>query len=298
MVHGHKHVHRDEGIKNIKIAFFLNIGFTLFELIGGIWTNSMVILSDALHDLGDTFSLGFAWIFGKYASKTGDAKYSFGYRRFSLLGALINSLTLIGGSVFILLKAIPRLLHPQPTRAGGMLVFAVVGIIVNGIAVLRLRRGKSLNERVVTWHLLEDVLGWAAVLLVSLVLLFYKVYILDPILSIIITLYVLVNVMRNIREMFRVFLQGVPKDFDIESFEREILSLKKVQSMHHTHLWSLDGEHHVLSTHVVVDEDTTKEEIIDLKCTIKSMINGLDIFHATVEVEYENEQCMMRDMVG
>lgn len=282
---------------NIRIAFFLNISFALLEIAGGFWTNSMAILSDALHDLGDAFSLGLAWFFDNRAKKTSDHKYSFGYRRFSLLGALVNSLVLILGSIFILSRAIPRLLNPEASNAAGMALFAVVGIAVNGAAVLRLKGGKSLNERVVAWHLLEDVLGWAAVLAVSIVLFFKDVRILDPLLSVVITLYVLYNVAKNFRKTISLFLQGVPEEVDITSLEADILSLDNVESVHHTHVWSLDGANHVLTTHVVVENHTPRAAIVSLKGAIRELVENLDIEHTTIEVEHLGESCNLREKV-
>jgi cobalt-zinc-cadmium efflux system protein len=290
----HDHTHPHRSVRNIKAAFFLNAGFTLLEIAGGILTNSMAILSDALHDLGDSFSLGMAWFFERYASRGSDHRYSFGYRRFSLLSAMLNGLVLIGGSVLILSQAIPRILHPESANAKGMLAFAVLGVLVNGAAVLKLRKGRTLNEKVVLWHLLEDVLGWIAVLIVSIVLMFSDAYVLDPILSTVITLYVLVNILRKVKKMLPVFLQGVPEGMRIGDFEKKIEALEPVLSTHHTHIWSLDGRNHVLTTHVVVKDDTEKEQIIALKCAIKELVTGSDISHITVEIEYEDEECGMR----
>jgi cobalt-zinc-cadmium efflux system protein len=294
--HAHFNPHPEPNdTRNIRIAFFLNLGFTVLEIVGGLWTNSLAILSDALHDVGDSFSLGLAWVFARVSKKGGDRRYSFGYGRFSLLAAVINSLVLINGSLLILSRAVPRIVHPTPTHAPGMLAFAVVGILVNGLAVLRLRSGRSINERVVTWHLLEDVLGWTAVLLASVILLFTGLHILDPILSGVITLYVLFNVLKNLKKTVLIFLQGVPEEVSIELLERRILAVRGVQSVHHTHVWTLDGENHVLSTHVVVEDNARREEIIDVKCDIKALIDELKIDHATVEVEFANESCKMRD---
>jgi cobalt-zinc-cadmium efflux system protein len=289
--HGHDHPHNSTG--DIRLAFFLNLGFALLEIIGGLLTNSLVILSDSLHDLGDSISLGLSWFLDNYAQKDQDRRFSYGYRRFSLLGALLNTLILIGGSVIILTEAIPRLLNPQPTNAPGMVLFALAGIAVNGLAVLRLKRNKSLNAQVVAWHLYEDVLGWVGVLVMSIVLLFTNFYILDPILSILVTLYVLWNVIRNLRRTIALFLQAVPENFDVADIEHRLQAMDSVKSIHHTHVWSLDGEHHVLTTHVVVDPSTSRDEVLQLKRHINEMTENLDIAHTTLEIEYEDEDCRM-----
>lgn len=294
----HNHSHSSDSTQSIKVAFFLNLGFTLLEILGGIWTNSLAILSDAIHDLGDSLSLGLSWYLAKVSDRAFDQKYSYGYRRYSLLGALINTLVLIVGSVFVLARAVPRILHPEPTNASGMALFAVVGIVVNGAAVLRLRGQKDLNARVAALHLLEDVLGWVAVLIVSIILLFKDIPVLDPILSIVITSYVLYNVIANLRKTTSLFLQGVPEGIEIQKVEQHLLSLEKVLSTHHTHIWSLDGVHHVLTTHVVVDNNTTRTQILALKKLIKQYAQEIEIEHVTVEVEFDEEDCHMKQPNG
>ena len=205
MSHHHHHHHNQSG-KNLKIAFFLNLGFTILEFFGGIYVNSVAIMSDAVHDLGDSLSLGTAWYLDKKSHKEADDKYSFGYKRFSLLGALINSIVLIGGSIYVISEAIGRLFEPQPSDAQGMIVFAIIGVLVNGYAAWKLSSGNSLNEKTVSWHLMEDVLGWVAVLIVAIVLNFTDNQYLDPALSILITLYILYNVVLRLKETLYIFL--------------------------------------------------------------------------------------------
>lgn len=291
MSHQHNHQYSND---NLKIAFFLNLGFTILEIIGGVWTNSVAIIADALHDLGDSFSLGLAWFLSHYAEKGRDRHYSYGYRRYSLVGALVNTIVLIAGSIFILSETIPRLLSPEPTNSLGMVGFAIVGVIVNGVAAWRVKGERSLNAQVVNWHLLEDVLGWAALLIVSLVLLVTDWYILDPILSLLITGYVLFNVVRRLRDTVAIFLQSVPEEIDIGQLEADFQSIASVQSSHHTHIWSLDGEHHVLTTHLVVPDETSKEEILQIKREVITLTEQQEFEHVTIEIEYENEDCRMK----
>lgn len=290
-----EHEHTNNSTSNIKIAFFLNLAFTVVEIIGSIWTNSLAILSDALHDLGDSFFLSLSWYLDKYSKKKKDERYSYGYTRFSLLGALVNTVVLIAGSIFVLSKAIPRLIQPEHSNAQGMALFAVAGIIVNGLGAIRVYGSKSLNARVVAWHLLEDIFGWAAVLVVSIVLLFKDIYILDPILSILIIFYVLYNVTDNLKKTLALFLQAVPDDIEVNEIKKGLQSIAKVQSTHHMHVWSLDGEHHVLTIHVVVDKNTTKEEVLQIKDKIKALTKKMDFEHVTIEIEYEDEFCNMKE---
>ena len=279
--------------KNIKLAFFLNLAFTIFEIFGGLWTNSLAILSDAIHDLGDSFSLGMSWYLEKYSKKSHDARFTYGYRRFSLLAALINTIVLLTGSIFILSEAIPRLIQPEKSYAPGMVLFAVFGILVNGAAVFRLRGDASINARVVALHLLEDVLGWAAVLVVAIILLFKDIYILDPLLSILVTVYVLYNLIKNLKSTLALFLQGVPDSISLTDIESHIQHIAGVISLHHLHIWSLDGEQHVLTAHIVVETGATKDHIIRIKKQIHEYAKSFHIIHTAVEFEFEDEQCVL-----
>ncbi len=282
----------------IRAAFFLNLGFTLIEIVGGFWTNSLAILSDSLHDLGDSFSLGFSWYMERQSAKQASGRYSYGYRRFSLLAALLNTVVLIVGSLVIVSAAITRLANPQHSNPGGMALLAILGIAVNGAAVFRVRSGRTLNSRVVAWHLLEDVLGWVAVLIVSISLIFTDIHILDPLISILITAYVLYNVLRNLRKTLALFLQAAPEEVDVQLLEHDIELVPGVVSAHHTHAWSLDGERHVLTTHVVVPSAATKRRILAIKRHVLELMNRADLEHSTVEIEYEDEDCRMRVGTG
>ena len=287
--HNHHHEHHHMGGNNLRVAFFLNATFTVIELVGGILTNSIAIMSDALHDLGDSLSLGVAWYLEKVSKKAPDHKFSYGYGRFSLLGALLTSMVLIVGSVIILMNAIPRILEPQPVHPEGMLGFAILGIVVNGVAVLRLRKSHSFNEKMAAWHLLEDVLGWVAVLVVSIVLLFYDLPILDPILSLAITFYVLFNVVKNLKKIFRVLLQGVPTHLSVADLENELADIEGVVRAYHTHIWSLEGSRNLLSTHLVVDENVSREQVIHIKEEAIQRMEVYDIDHVTLQIDYPEE---------
>jgi cobalt-zinc-cadmium efflux system protein len=293
--HHHGHAHAHGAVGNIKVAFFLNLLFTLIEIAGGIFTNSVAILSDALHDLGDSLSLGLAWYFQKLSAKNRDATFSYGYRRFSLLGAVINSLVLVIGSVFVLQEAIPRLLNPQAPDARGMLGLAVLGVAFNGAAMLRLKKGHSLNERAISLHLLEDVLGWVAVLVASVVMLFAEVPVLDPALSVLITLYVLFNVFRNLRDSFRILLQAVPENVRIEQVRARIAALAHVTDIHDIHLWTLDGEYNILTIHLRLREVEHFTQAVLVKERVKKALADLPIQHITVEIEGETDECALQD---
>ncbi|WP_338794047.1 cation diffusion facilitator family transporter [Bernardetia sp. MNP-M8] len=288
MAHSHDHSNSN---KNLKLAFFLNVGFTILELIGGYYVNSIAIISDAIHDLGDSLSLGTAWYLDNKSKQEANKEFSFGYARFSLLGALVNSLVLIGGSIYVIYEAIGRILKPEHSDANGMIVFAIIGVAVNGYAAWKMSGGKSLNEKVVSWHLLEDVLGWVAVLIVSIILKFKDIHYLDPALSLLITAYILWGVTQRLKETLYVFLQGVPKEIDLPKIEQELRKIETIDSLHHTHIWSLEGEHHVFTTHVKLKNIDSFAQIIDTKSKIKEYIKDYDFQHFTIEIELDEETC-------
>lgn len=286
---GHDHDHRSS--KNLKLAFFLNAAFTVFELIGGFYVNSVAIISDAVHDLGDTLSLGSSWYLQNKSLQGRNNKFSFGYKRFSLLGALINSLVLIGGSIYVITEAISRLVEPEYSNARGMLIFAIVGVIVNGFAAWKLSKGSSMNEKVVSWHLVEDVLGWVAVLIVAIVLHFYNTPYLDPALSLLITLFILYNVFKRLKETLHIFLQGVPKEIDLEEIEVKLQAIPHVASLHHMHVWSLEGTDHVFTTHIKLKNIKRFQELLDVKRAVKDVLQKYQFDHYTIETELDEETC-------
>ncbi|ACF14048.1 cation diffusion facilitator family transporter [Chloroherpeton thalassium ATCC 35110] len=291
--HHHHHHHHHEHLtgKNLKWAFALNFAFTIIEFVGGLLTNSMAILSDAVHDLGDSLAIGLSLFFERYAQKKSDTRYTYGYKRFALVSALLNSMILLTGSLFVIYETVPRLFSPEKVQAEGMVWLAVFGVLVNGAAVLRLKGGHSANEKVVMLHLLEDVLGWFAVLIGSLVMLFFDVPIIDPMLSIAISLFILWNVFKNLESFVSTFLQGVPESVDLNEVLLKIQSLQDVISVHDLHAWSIDGTENVASVHVVVKSTLSHEEMAMLKLQVREMFKAHGMNHLTVEVEFETEHC-------
>ena len=254
-------------------------------------TNSVAIMSDAVHDLGDSIAIGSAWLLQRASAKIPNKQFTYGYQRLSLLAAFINSAVLLAGSLLVLFLAIPRLWWPQMPHAEGMVVMAIFGIVVNGAAVLRLRKGKTLNSKVISWHLLEDVLGWVAVLVVSIFLVFYEWPILDPLLSIGFSIFILVNVLKVFRSTVKLFLQAAPEWFGGSDIEAKIIALDGVNAVHHTHVWSLDGNQSIFTSHVVLEEGQYSEHVVALKKLIRKIVGEHDIDCVTIEFEYAEERC-------
>ncbi|MGL3067051.1 MULTISPECIES: cation diffusion facilitator family transporter [Planococcus] len=273
--------------KNIKLAFVINLLFSIGELIGGFLINSVAIMSDAIHDLGDAIALGISWFLQNFSNKEGDEKFSFGYKRFSLLGALINAAVLIAGSIYIFTQAIPLLFNPEHSNAQGMIWFAVVGVLLNGYAAFKLHKGKSVNEGVLSWHMLEDVLGWVAVLIVGIVLLFKDIHILDPILSLAIALFILVNVVRNLTKTMKILLEGVPEGINIEEMQAKIEKIPGVLAVQDLNIWSIDGEENALNLYLSVEGDNLADSAA-IKEKVRMATSDLKIVHSAIELEWKD----------
>ncbi len=292
MGHHHHHHHSDSG-SALGLAFFLNFIFALIEFVGGYLTNSVAILSDAVHDLGDSVALALTWYFEKISFKQRDARYTYGYRRFSVLAALISSVVLLVGSTLILKEAIPRLWQAPEVYTPGMMGLACLGVLVNGLAFFRLHPQSSPGQKAVRLHLLEDILGWVAVLVGSIVIYFTHWFWLDPLLSIGVACFILWNVIKNLRGFSRIILQAVPEEVDLKGLELALQQLEGVEGVHDLHLWTLDSSRHVLSLHIVVANQSLMSEALKIKQRVKQLIREYGIEHDTLELEVVDENCYL-----
>lgn len=278
---------KNEKDNSIRTAFFLNLTFTVLEIIGGLISGSIAILADSLHDFADSLSLGAGWYFENKSKKGSTDKYSYGYARFSLLGAMINALTLLLGSIFIVYASVDRIINPQMPDAYWMLGISVLGIGLNGIGVWKLKSGKSMNRQVMMVHLLEDALGWVAVLIGSIVLLFYNIPVLDPILAIVINLTVLVFAMVKLVQALKILLQKVPKNVNLPEIRQKILCLDKVEEVSHLHVWSLTEEKAVVTVHVKVSDVTSLNDVGKVKQEIQNIFSDMDAEHISIDLKYK-----------
>lgn len=291
-------IERESGVhdilnRNIAIAFFLNLGFTLVEFVGAFWTNSIAIQSDALHDAGDTLALGLAWYLQGLSRKGRSNTFTFGYKRFNILGALITGTILATGSVVILSEAIPRLFAPEEVEVEGMIGIAVLGVVVNTLAVWRMKKaGTSLNETMITWHLIEDVLGWVVVLLGSVLMYFFHIPWMDAALSILITLYILFNVLKNLLRGFKIMLEAVPEHLEVNKLKSAMEKIPEVKEAHDIHVWTLDGEYSLLSAHIQADPEIRLEEIGRIRGELeRSLKEEFKLDHITLQFEiYPDDQ--------
>ena len=287
--------HRHESGKALKRAFYLNASLTVIEIVGGLLTGSLAILADVVHDLGDTFALGLALRSEKAASRGADHRHTYGHRRLSLLASLINAIVLIAGSLVVITYSLPRTFSEEPPHALGMAGLAIIGLLVNGLAVASTRKGRTMNEIIVSWHLWEDFLGWLAVLLGAIVIYYTGWRWIDPLLAVVISLFILSQVFGRLREIVRLFLQHAPSEIDVNSIREELLADPVIESLHHLHFWSLDGQRHVLTVHAVIAEDSVREDYLRAKAAIRGLKGRYGLDHITAEIEFGDENCPMSD---
>ena len=269
------------------IAFLLNFCFSIFEFIGGLFTNSVAIMSDALHDLGDALSIGLAYFLEKKSKKKPDNKYTYGYSRYSLLSAVFTSGVLVFGSVVVIFRSVGRLFSPVEINYDGMLLFAVIGCLVNFIAAFVTHGGNSLNQKVVSLHMLEDVLGWVVVLIGALLMKFTDIVYIDAILSIGVALFIFYNALKSMIEVVNTFLEKSPTNIDIEELKHHIIGIDGVKDVHHIHVWSLNGTSGNCATlHIVVNEYS-----VEIKEKVREELSEHGIVHSTIELELVHEHC-------
>ncbi len=270
----------------IFLAFILNLLFSLFEFCGGAFTGSVAIISDAVHDMGDALSILISFLLEKKSKNNPDLKYTYGYSRYSLLGCAVTCFILLSGSVVVIYNAILRLINPEPINYNGMIIFAVVGVIVNFIAVFFTSGGGTLNQKAVNLHMLEDVLGWVVVLIGAVVMRFTDFYYLDPIMSICLALFIMINALKNLLEVLNIFLEKAPKDIDVRELCNGLCRIDGVSDVHHFHLRSFDGQNNSATMHIVTDFDA---HIV--KENVRNFLKEKGIEHSTIEIETEDENC-------
>lgn len=272
--------------KNILIAFILNFLFSVFEFVGGVFTGSIAIISDAIHDIGDAVSIGASFFLEKKSKKQPDEKYTYGYARYSVLGSFITTLILFVGSIMVVYSAVMRIINPVEINYNGMIIFAIVGVIVNFSAACLTREGGSLNQKAVNLHMLEDVLGWIVVLVGAVVMRFTNLYIIDPLMSIAVAIFILINAIKYLREVLCIFLERAPSGIEIDKIKEHVNEINGVIDVHHVHVWSMDGQINYATMHVVVKENSNQ-----IKDEIRNELKEHGIVHVTLELEMEGEHC-------
>ena len=269
--------------KNILIAFILNIAFSIFEFIGGLFTNSISILSDSVHDLGDAFSIGISYFMEKKSKKGANKKYTYGYIRYSVLGGVITTTILLVGSILVIIGAVKRIINPVEVNYSGMIILAIIGVVLNFAAAYVTKDGDSINQKAVNLHMLEDVLGWIVVLVGAIIMNYTDISIIDPIMSIGVAIFILINSLKNLKQVLDIFLEKTPKEIDIDELKEHLLEIKGVDDIHHIHVWSIDGYNNYATMHIV----SKSKDINKIKKEIREELAEHNICHAILETEDE-----------
>ncbi len=278
--------------KNILIAFILNLSFSIIEFIGGVITNSYAIISDSIHDIGDAISILISYFLEKISKRKPDNKHTFGYLRYSVLGGLITTTILLVGSLIVIYHAIFRIINPVSIDYSKMILFAIFGLVINFIAAYITHGDGSINQRSVNLHMLEDVLGWIVVLVGAVIMKLTNLNIIDPIMSIIVSLYILFHASHNFLIILNLFLENTPKSIDLNELKANLLKIDGVVDIHHIHVWSMDGNSNYLTMHVV-----TNNKNINIKKDIRTKLHQCNIDHVTIELEKEDEICLDHNCV-
>lgn len=272
--------------KNILIAFLLNLAFSVFEFVGGIFTGSVAIISDAIHDIGDAASIGVSYFLERKSRRQPDENYTYGYARYSVVGSTITTLILLIGSVLVVYNAVCRIIDPIQINYNGMIIFAVVGVCVNFLAAYFTREGDSLNQKAVNLHMLEDVFGWAVVLVGAIVMRFTDFALIDPILSIGVAVFIFIHAIGNLKEALDLFLEKAPQGIQLSEIKAHLTQINGVLDVHHVHVWSMEGHNNYATMHIVTNADHH-----EIKEKIRAELEEHGITHATLELEAEGEHC-------
>ena len=264
------------------LAFFLNLSYAIVEFIAGGVFGSSAVLADSVHDLGDAVAIGVSAVLETISNREEDSRYTLGYKRFSLLGALVTAVILMTGSVFVILENITKIFHPQPVNDEGILWLGIIAVTINVLASLVVRKGKTKNESILSLHFLEDTLGWIAVILMAIVLRFTDWYILDPLLSLVISFFILSKAIPRFWSTLKIFLDAVPEGVDIEQVKSDLEQLDHVASVNQLNLWTMDGLEKNAIIHVCLEHVKHMEVC---KESIRNLLKDCGFQNITIEVD-------------
>jgi len=268
------------------LAFFLNLTYAIVEFIAGGVFGSSAVLADSVHDLGDAIAIGISAFLESISNREEDSHYTLGYKRFSLLGAMVTAVILMTGSVLVILENIAKIFHPQSVNDEGILWLGIIAIIINVLASLVIRKGQTKNESILSLHFLEDTLGWVAVILMAIVLRFTDWYILDPLLSLAISFFILSKALPRFWSTLKIFLDAVPEGVDIQKIKTDLAELNHVASINQLNLWTMDGLEKNAIVHVCLKE---MEHMETCKESIRIFLKDCGFQNITIEVDADLE---------
>ena len=268
------------------LAFFLNLTYAIVEFIAGGVFGSSAVLADSVHDLGDAIAIGISAFLESISNREEDSHYTLGYKRFSLLGAMITAVILMTGSVLVILENIAKIFHPQSVNDEGIFWLGIIAITINVLASLVIRKGQTKNESILSLHFLEDTLGWVAVILMAIVLRFTDWYILDPLLSLAISFFILSKALPRFWSTLKIFLDAVPEGVDIQKIKTDLAELDHVSSINQLNLWTMDGLEKNAIVHVCLKE---MEHMETCKESIRIFLKDCGFQNITIEVDADLE---------
>lgn len=277
------------------IAFFLNLSYAIVEFIAGGIFGSSAVLADSVHDLGDAIAIGISAFLESISNREEDSHYTLGYKRFSLLGAMVTAVILMTGSVLVILENITKIFHPQPVNDEGILWLGIIAVSINVLASLVIRKGQTKNESILSLHFLEDTLGWVAVILMAIVLRFTDWYILDPLLSLAISFFILSKAIPRFWSTLKIFLDAVPEGVDIKQVKNDLEQLNNVASINQLNLWTMDGLEKNAIVHVCLEHVKHMEVC---KESIRDLLKERGFQNVTIEVDSDqaSHACHKRDI--
>ncbi len=278
--------------KHILIAFLANLVLAAIGVVSGLITGSFAIISNSLHSLGDGITVGISFFLERKSKNGPDKQHTFGYARYSLLGSLITNMFLLVGATTIIMESFHGLHEPEHIELGGMIGLAVLGAFANFIAAFVTRHGHTHNERAVSLHAVQDVLSWLAIIVGAIIMQYTGFMQIDAILSICIAIYILYRVIRDFTKNLYIFLDNTPPSICYNKLEQAICAIEGVSSVHHMHLWSLDGENNCATLHCVL---TAKADGEKVKIAIRETLNEYNINHSTIEFEPKTSACTSKN---
>ena len=290
-MHRHNHTHA-ENVRGKKLLWvtLLNFSISLVQVAGGIISNSLSLISDAIHNLGDTSAIFIAFLAGKHADKRPDARKTFGYKRTEILAALFNAVVLIAICIFLFVEAYERFRNPQAIKGGIMLSVAVFGLIANLISVLVLQKEKShnLNIRAAYLHLLGDTLSSVAVIAGGIAILVWQIYWLDPLVTVAVGVYIIYHTWDVVRQTVDILMQATPRHIDIQEIKQSLEALPQVENIHHLHIWQMDDEHIHLEAHLNISQDLSLSKAQTVRHDVETLLKDkFGISHITLQIEYK-----------
>lgn len=290
--HSHQHTHHSHPTDTTRLvaSIIFNLIITIAEIIGGVLSGSLALLSDALHNFSDTASLVISWVTLNVSLRSPDHKRTFGYRRAQIIGALINLVSLVLVAFYLIKEAIERYLDPQPIQGSTMLVVALIGLAANVLTALALMRPSkaSLNIRSAFFHIVGDAISSVGVVISGILIIRYNLYFTDTLVTVLISAYILVNTIRMLKQTINILMQGVPERINLNQVIEEVKKIDNVIDIHHVHVWQLDENHANMEAHVVIERPDPKEMDVTKQSIKQRLAEQFDITHSTLEIEYKN----------